>query len=77
MHPVVIAVYLHSNPQQHGNSSIGGSPMSVIERFSIMPSWKDDGQTGSAALSQAKNEGDRLVCANVFGLWVESKVSWP
>jgi hypothetical protein len=22
-------------------------PMSVIGRFSIMPSWKDDGQTGS------------------------------
>ena len=27
----------------------------------------DDGQT-SAALSQAKNEVDRLVCANIFGL---------
>jgi hypothetical protein len=40
----VIAVYLRSNTQQHSNSSTGGSPHELIEGFSIMPSWKDDGQ---------------------------------
>jgi hypothetical protein len=28
----------------------------------------------SAALSQAKNEGDRLVCANVFGLYWSTRL---
>jgi len=28
----------------------------------------------SAALSQAKNEGDRLVCANVYGLGWRTKL---
>jgi hypothetical protein len=47
MHPVVIAVYLRTNTLQHSNSSIGGRPMNVIGRFSIMRSWKDDELCGS------------------------------
>jgi hypothetical protein len=29
------------------------------------------------ATAREKRRGDRQVCANVFGLWVESEVSWP
>jgi hypothetical protein len=43
----VIAVYLRSNTQQHSNVALVVRPMSVIESFSIMPSWKDDGQPAS------------------------------
>jgi hypothetical protein len=36
MHPVVIAVYLRSNPQRHSDSGIGVRLTVVIARFSIM-----------------------------------------
>lgn len=36
--------------------------------FRIVGGWSAIQNVWSAALSQAKNEGDRLVCANVFGL---------
>src|SRR5258708_30318355 len=36
--------------------------------------WSANRNVWSAALSQAKNEGDRLVCANVYGLGWRTKL---
>src|SRR5450631_144358 len=37
-------------------------------RAGLISEWSANRNVWSAALSQAKNKGDRLVCANVFGL---------
>jgi hypothetical protein len=39
-----------------------------------MQSWSANRNVWSAALSQAKNENDRMVCANVFGLRWSTKL---
>src|SRR5438445_5810403 len=38
------------------------------------PDWRPTRNVWSAALSQAKNENDRVVCANVFGLRWSTKL---
>jgi hypothetical protein len=64
MHPVVIAVYLRSSI---ATVALVVRPMSVIERFSITPSWKDDGQTLPYRLgkvcrpSENKSNGARIL----------------
>jgi hypothetical protein len=43
----VIAAYLRSNTQHHGNGSIGGSPHECDWALFDHASWKDDGLSGS------------------------------
>jgi hypothetical protein len=50
--------------------SFSASKLEVIYRSE---SWTN-GNVWSAALSQAKNESDRMVCANVFGLRWSTKL---
>jgi hypothetical protein len=45
----VIAVYLHSQTQQHSDNSIGGSPHECDSAPSDPAYWEDDGQAGSYA----------------------------
>src|ERR1039457_4627598 len=40
----------------------------------VVHGWSANRNVWSAALSQAKNEVDRMVCANVFGLLLEHKL---
>jgi hypothetical protein len=40
----------------------------MAEGLGFAPVLSANRNVWSAALSQAKNEGDRLACANVFGL---------
>ena len=56
-----------------GGLRFGTSPVSRQTNEALRPS---DGKPDvwSAALSQAKNEGDRMVCANVFGLRWSTKL---
>jgi hypothetical protein len=59
--------------------SLASAVMSIAAIWPEAISRKHDNanrNVWSAALSQAKNEGDKLACANVFGL-VEAQSSGP
>jgi hypothetical protein len=49
MYPVVIAVYLHSQIQQHSDNSISGSTHECDSAPFDPAYWKDDGQTENYA----------------------------
>src|SRR5437660_8396380 len=58
-------------------------PNSIQDEFDLLPRIETSRKPGelranrnvwSAALSQAKNENDRMVCANVFGLRWSTKL---
>ena len=54
-------------------TSLTTPPSTRRHLFGIVPGSRANQNVWSAALSQAKNESDRMVCANVFGLSLEHK----
>src|SRR5579862_2005999 len=64
MHPVVIAVHLRSNTQQHSHSSIGGSPHDCDWRFSAMGFGRMTSQLESIGSSAGLVPTKALVAIN-------------
>src|SRR5882762_10016550 len=60
-----------------GHQSASGRRLRNGQRLTtaqiILSGWSANRNVWSAASSQAKNEGDRLVCANVYGLHWSTK----